>query len=440
VRHDGGARSRLADELFMALSRQTEIAHSRLLAVYLGTGLYFMLLPGTFLGVWNLLQASARHSVSLVSPAWLQAHGHAQVFGWVATFILGIGFYSIPLVNAGARPSLTEGRVCWLLWVTGVSLRWAANIYGWQWRVLLPAAAALEVAAFAIFFRAVSQHRSGAPGRIDPWVRIVIAASIGFASTLLMNLLLSVYVAWQGASPEIPHALNERFLVLTTWGFLAPFVWGFSTKWLPVLLGLRPAMTRGLMAGVAINSIAVVLMLLGWRLAPTMLFAVAAIVMAVSLRIFEPSAQPPKIRGVHPTFPLFIRCAYAWLIVAALLGTAAALWDVSGGIWGASRHAFTVGFVSVMVFSIGQRVMPAFAAMGPLWSPRLMFAGLLLLTTGCLVRVTSEVVAYQSGAAWAWSALPASALLELTAVTLFAVNMTATFLAAPQPLPSPGVA
>ena len=66
----------------------------------------------------------------------------------------------------------------------------------------------------------------------------------------------------------------------------------------------------------------------------------------------------------------------------------------------------------------------------------MMFAGLMLLTGGCLLRVVSEVVAYQFGAAWAWSALPVSAWLELTAVTLFAANMAATFVTAPEPLPS----
>jgi heme/copper-type cytochrome/quinol oxidase subunit 1 len=117
------------------------------------------------------------------------------------------------------------------------------------------------------------------------------------------------------------------------------------------------------------------------------------------------------------------------MLVAAALGIAAARWDVSGGLWGASRHAFTVGFVSVMVFSIGQRVLPAFAAARPLWSPRLMFIGLLLLNIGCVLRVTSEVIAYQGGAEWWWSVLPASAIIELGAVSAFALNMLATFLA-----------
>jgi hypothetical protein len=194
------------------------------------------------------------------------------------------------------------------------------------------------------------------------------------------------------------------------------------------------------MTAVALNATGLLLTLGGWHAWPSLFFVLAAVMVAISLRLFEPSIQPPKIRGVHPTFPLFVRSAYGWLIVAAALGAAAALWDSSGGIWGASRHAFTVGFVSVMVFCIGQRVLPAFAAMGPLWSPRLMFAGLLLLSIGCALRVVSEVAAYQSGAAWAWNVLPASALLELIAVTLFAVNMTATYATAPEPLPSPDAA
>ncbi len=416
--------------------RGTEIAHSRMLALYIGTGLVYMLGPGTLLGVWNLLEVSTRQSVSLVSPAWLQAHGHALVFGWVATFILGIGFYSIPLVNAGARPSLAASRACWAMWTAGVGLRWAATVYAWHWRLLIPISALLETAAFAVFFLAVSQHKRAAKGlgAPDVWVRVVMAASIGMALTLAANLALGMYIAWLGVSPAIPHGLNQRFLTLITWGFLAPFVWGFSTKWLPVLLGLRPMWSRGLMAAVAANAAGVLMTLAGRGSAATGLFVIAATLVAGSLRIFEPSMHAPKTRGVHPTFPLFVRMAYAWLIVAALLGTAAALWDVSGGIWGASRHAFTVGFISVMVFSIGQRVLPAFAAIGPLWSPGLMFLGLLLLVTGCLARVASEIVAYQGDVAWAWAVLPISAVLELSAVTLFAINMSATFLLAPAPL------
>src|SRR6516164_219215 len=74
---------------------QREKRLQQLVTAYIVAGLLFMLLPGTFLGVWNLLSISAEHTVDSLPPAWLQAHGHAQIFGWLGTFILGIGFYSL---------------------------------------------------------------------------------------------------------------------------------------------------------------------------------------------------------------------------------------------------------------------------------------------------------------------------------------------------------
>ncbi|MGB6470568.1 MAG: hypothetical protein WBE88_06915, partial [Candidatus Acidiferrales bacterium] len=103
----------------------------------------------------------------------------------------------------------------------------------------------------------------------------------------------------------------------------------------------------------------------------------------------------------------------------------------SGGIWGASRHALTVGFIAVMVMCVGQRVLPAFAGMRLLWSRRLMFAGLALLTMGCCLRVPGEILAYQGYANWAWAVLPISAMLELAGITAFAMNIFGTFILEP---------
>jgi hypothetical protein len=159
----------------------------------------------------------------------------------------------------------------------------------------------------------------------------------------------------------------------------------------------------------------------------TTLLLAATTSSVLATRIFEPSEQEPKVRGIHKTFPAFVRMAYGWLLIAAGLGVEASQWDTSGGFWGASRHALTVGFVGVMILAVGQRILPAFAGMRLLFSPRLMFVGLFLLTLGCMLRVSCEVLAYQGYAAWAWSVLPASALIELTALSVFTVNMLCTF-------------
>jgi uncharacterized protein involved in response to NO len=123
-----------------------EVALQRLLTVYIVTGLLFLLLPGTFLGVWNLVSISGRHTLAGLSPSWLQAHGHAQVFGWIGTFIIGIGYYSLSKMGRVVPFAASRGWICWVLWTGGATLRWVANVSEWYWRVLLPASAALELA------------------------------------------------------------------------------------------------------------------------------------------------------------------------------------------------------------------------------------------------------------------------------------------------------
>ncbi|HUJ31148.1 MAG TPA: NnrS family protein [Candidatus Acidoferrum sp.] len=400
---------------------------------FISSGLVFMLLPGTFLGVWNLLQISGRESVGSISPAWLQAHGHAQVFGWIGSFIFGIGFYSIPKLRGATKPAFGAAWACWAMWTIGVAVRWTANVYGWQWRLLLPLSGVLELAAFLIFFRAVSRHRPEDSGknRLDPWIWVVVSASAGLMLVLVANLAASVYLALRGASPALPHVLDQRYLVLVAWGFLVPFVWGFSAKWMPVFLGLKAVRPRLLLSAVIVNLAGVGLTLAGWGSGATVLFVASSAMAIAALRMFEPARQEPKTRGIHRSFPFFVRMAYGWLLAAALLGVGAALWDSSGGIWGASRHALTVGFVAVMVLCVGQRILPAFAGMRLLWSTRLMFAGLALLTSGCTLRVCSEVLAYQGYANWAWGVLPVSAVLELAGITAFAINIFGTFILEP---------
>jgi hypothetical protein len=414
-------------------ARDRESAMSRLLMAFILTGMLFMLFPGTLLGVWNLLQISGRHHAGRISPVWVQAHGHAQVFGWIGTFLLGIGFYSLPKLRDRATTVIRAAWICWALWTTGVALRWVSTVYLWIWRLLVPAGGILELAAFLIFFAIVSQHRPKDSGKkgLEPWVWVVMTATIGFLSSLVVNLVLSFQASVHGADPTFEHGADQRYLALLGWGFLVPFVWGFSAKWMRVFLGLRAFRTRILYSTIVVNLAGVGFAILGHFALATALFLLAAGLSVTAIRIFENSEQEAKTKGIHKSFPVFVRIAYGWLVVAAVLGVAANFWDTSGGFWGASRHALTAGFVSTMVLAVGQRILPAFAGMRLLWSPSLMFVGLFLLTVGCALRVGSEVLAYQGYAASAWQVLPVSALTELTALSVFAVNLLCTFILQP---------
>jgi len=396
------------------------------------TGLIFMLLPGTFLGVWNLVSISSRRQLEGLSAAWVQAHGHAQIYGWIGTFILGIGFYSLSKMGNLPRFAVRRAWLSWALWTPGVVLRWTANITGFAWRMALPLSALLELAGFLVFFATVSGHKaeSGAVRKPrEPWMLVVVGATCGFLLALLANLYAVSRAAFESQTPAIAHVLDQRLLALPVWGFLVPTVWGFNARWLPVFLGLRAPNGRQILAALALAWAAVVLALNGLALFSATLLLAAVALASFALHIFHRPERPAKTTGVHPSFPWFVRIAWFWLAAAAGLTLWAAAADRAGGIWGASRHAVTVGFLAAMVFAVGQRVLPAFCGARVLFSPRAMFASLLLLNLGCALRVGSEIPAYEgfAHAQFFWHILPVSAVTELTAVALFAANLLVTF-------------
>jgi uncharacterized protein involved in response to NO len=408
---------------------ERERGAQNLVSAFVLTGLTFMLLPGTFLGVWNLLSISQSHTAASLSPAWIQAHGHAQIFGWIGTFILGIGLYSLQKMQHSIPFPLHNGWICWVCWSSGVFLRWATNIYLWHWRVLLPVSALLELAAFVLFYRSVGRHRPSSPGsKRETWITLVVGSTMGFLCALLANLALCIFVSVRDIGPAFPHGIDQRLLFLSTWGFLVPAIWGFNAKWLPVFIGLKSPSERGLLAAFVSNVFGVLFALSGFLKISASLLLLGTVVAVLALHVLESSERAAKILNVHASFPVFVRIAYAWLGVAALLTVWATGADRAGGIWGASRHALTVGFIAAMVFAIGQRVLPAFCGMKVLFSTRLMLWSLALLNVGCVLRVASEIPAYEGYWAHAWRVLPVSAVTELIAVTLFAINVSVSIL------------
>ena len=109
----------------------------------------------------------------------------------------------------------------------------------------------------------------------------------------------------------------------------------------------------------------------------------------------------------------------------------AAYADVHGGIWGASRHALTVGFAATMVFAIGPRILPHFAGRF-----RVSSASASCFSCGvCYVFRLAACCAFPQSllpmkvwVSFAWKVQPVSGILELSGVLLFAANQALTFL------------
>lgn len=412
-------------------SAARERLRSMMLRAWILSGIFFMALPGTVLGFSNLMAISAHHGVGSLPAAWMEGHGHAQVFGWIGSFVLGIGFYSQP---ARSKSVLRIPLSCFILWVTGVATRWFANIYGWHWHLLVPLSAAAELIAVLLFLSAASHHKLPEPGteprigpRMELWMISVLLSTAGLTAAVIFNFIECLRLAMTAASPSFPHGLDQKYLVLLGWGFLAPVVWGFSSRWLPAFLGLAKLRSRLFSAALILDLAGVLTGVLGYTKSAVLLLALAAIVSAMAMRIFERPDRKAKTQGIHPSFPFFARMTYMWLVIAGGMSVWAAFADHHGGIWGASRHALTVGFAATMVFAIGPRILPHFGGIYRIFSTRLMFASLLLLQFGCFLRVSSEPLAYEGLVSFAWKVLPVSGMFELSGVLLFAANLALTF-------------
>lgn len=419
----------------------------RLITAFVLSGIFFMLLPGTFLGVSNLLSISQAHDAATLPQAWLQAHGQAQLFGWIGSFILGIGFYSLTKMQSGRIFPVRSGWLVWFLWTLGVTFRWLAGVTNWNWKVELPLSAVLQVAAFLLFYVSVRRHRPKTVGKPEVWMRIVSAATVGFLVTLTVNCGILFRQAWRGESAALPHVLDQKLVVLAVWGILVPTIWGFNARWLPIFAGLKKPDTHRLLLAYLFSIIGVVTTIAGWLSVAAIALLFAALLSIDALHVWERSVNPSKLLNIHPSFAIFIRFTYVWLVLSCLLALLAVPLDRSGGLWGASRHALTVGFVAGMVIAIGQRILPAFCGMRVLWSKRLMLWSLLLLYGGCSLRVASEPLAYENLWTPAWKILPWSAVVELAAVSFFALNIVVTLCRPPahlrletKPFPSQGAA
>jgi hypothetical protein len=405
---------------------------SLMLRAWILSGLFFMALPGTLLGFSNLMAISAHHGLAFLPAAWMEGHGHAQMFGWIGSFILGIGFYSQP---ARDRSAIRIQLTCFALWTSGVAMRWVANIYEWHWRSLFPISAGFELIVVLLFLAAAAHHKLPEPmeGKhaktsMELWMVSVLVGTAGLTAAVIFNFVECLKLAIHGIQLSFPHTLDQKYLVLLGWGFLVPVVWGFSARWLPAFLAIAKPDAQLFRLALVLDLIGVLCGVAGLSKPATILLASSAVAIGLALHLTQRPHGRPKVQGIHPSFPSFIRLAYAWFVIAGSMSIWAAFADQHGGIWGASRHALTVGFAATMVFSIGPRILPHFGGMHGIFSKRLMFLSLLFLQTGCLLRVSSEPLAYEGLLPFAWKVLPISGMLELSGVLLFAANLLLTFL------------
>jgi uncharacterized protein involved in response to NO len=392
--------------------------------------------------------------------ALVQAHGHVQLFGWAGLFVLGVALHFLPRLRGVplAAPALLRWALALL--TSGLALRvlsqplLALGVAGaFPWGVLLGVSALAEVGGATVVVGALLLTLWRGPALTQrPALRAVLPPILCALGSFWLGLVLAAAgVAWmllRGQPGLVPPQFDTPSVTLGLFGLLIPVALGMAVRLLPLYLGLRPFPPQAFQAVFWCYLLGLLLRLLSASLGspepttglPALLDASGAVLLGSALlafplvqgilltgryrqlhvaavqneRVQVPARPYPVAQGntpaVYGPFARLIESAFAWLALAGALLLANGLLRLLG--MQASvpadlqRHALTAGFIVLLIFGVGQRMLPGFAGQ-PLRSPRLVSVTLWLGNAAAFLRVAPGLVGLLLNGLTLPSAVPA---------------------------------
>jgi len=413
----------------------------RLHGPFVLTALVLALTLGAGWGALLLFQIGFRKDFAAVSSAAIVAHGAAQLWGFVAIFIIGIAARYLYMVTGQAAPAvMTRGCMLALL-IAGVLGGFAWSLAPEALALLGPASGLALLAGSGVYLAIVIRCTAAKAG--EAWARFVIVA----AAWLVVWAGWTFYLRSRaGAAGPSAYSAGQRQVImdLALFGLAMGSVFGFGRKLLPGLLSTDRPRARLLDLNFYLHNGALVILLIG-RWTDTGLLTIAglcgiglgSITYIAGLRGMRGNPGPPRPEQGPPFLRRYIQLAFGWLLIALMAFAALALMEGSWGkavahpIHGAVRHAITVGFLLTLILGVGQRLFPILGHTLLAW-PRLVVPIFLLIAVGNFLRVVSEVATVWWAPAFV--VMPFSSVLELAALSLFAANVVRTIWPAPDPL------
>jgi len=406
-------------------------------------GLAVIVTVGAAWGAWLLVKIGWTGTFTGVTIHEVNAHGHAQIMGWVGLFIMGFAYQAFPRMWQVDLPAPRLALLTWWFMLAGIAARstammasetaWASGLHR--------AGAAVEIAAVAVFIGLLMTAFFSSRVRMQPYVGFVFAALVCF-------LIQTVYSSWHIgqliAAPTRDALLQQVAMFqaslrdIQIHGLGLMMILGVGIRMFPAIFGLPETPDRrGWTAlGVLLAAIGLeVFLLLAYQttgnrnlaygmLLPWLMLPVGAGLIVGPWRLWRPLPEP----GRSDRSGKFIRVAFAWLFLSFGMLLLLPVYQAASGIafshayYGAVRHAITVGFISMMIVGMGAKVVPTLRGIEPDRLPAL-WPTFVLLNVGCFWRVASQVMTD-----WLpvfYGVVAVSGLLEWTALVLWAAHLCA---------------
>lgn len=329
----------------------------------------------------------------------VQAHGQAQLYGWLGLAVLGVTLHALAHLFGAATPPARAGWTVLVLQVVGVLLRLAAPLT--PGATAAPGAVLLLLSALAFlgaFAATLTAHvrtlprrpREGRAPAVLP--RFLLAGVLLWLAALLVNLDGAVDALRLG--PPAAGAIaagHDAFVVTASAAGLGLVALGMSLRVVVGWLDLpSPDLARAARAWWPLAAGAV-LRVAGAVAGPGPtgdgLAALGALAWAAGVLWFVPALRGLWSRDAvtpaggrrgeaDPPLAWFVRAAYGWLLVGAALALAeaAATWAAASGalagvpargaLADAGRHALLFGFLGTLTAGLTGRLPTAFLDLG----------------------------------------------------------------------------
>jgi hypothetical protein len=378
-----------------------DLAEPRLYRRFVIAAVLCTMTLGASFGAYNLLWM--HWALGPLPPAHNAFHASFQVTGFVLLFVMGFAYQLAPRFLA--RPLALPGvaRATFVLALGGLLLRG----YG-QFGRLLPATApalfagaCLQLAGIAGFAAVLARTWGGARPR-PAFAPFQVGLAAGLSGWLAADALLVAggVAALKAGDAEAAVRWNEPFYLAALLGGTLPFIQGVTLRAGSAFLGVREPRARPAIAAIALGLVGAALTVIGralggghrgalelvaWGLlvsaASVALFLAATGVLARRVRR-SPIAASATTRGARAAFVSM--AAYAAL--AALYGAM----ELAGrappsALYDGARHALGLGCITVLIFSMASRMLPAFERSVARWSS-CTAVGLALIVAGLVAR------------------------------------------------------
>jgi hypothetical protein len=412
-------------------------------------GIAVVLTLGAAWGAYLLLRIAFTGLFTAAGLHEVNAHGHAQIFGWVGLFVMGFAYQAFPRFKPAALAWPRLAR--WTLWlmVVGLVVRSVceplAGTLPWL-GVAAVAASALEVVAIGLFAAVVVRTwRTAATGLAlyDYYVLSALGWFVAQAVYETIYLAATLRAADPSGLVDLVATWQAPLRDLQIHGFALLMILGVSQRLLSHFYGFPPPSQRVGAAALACLNAAVLGEALGLVLMHLSGHAWAALwygsvlllggtvaALVWDWRLF--GGCPEGDRSLK-----FLRTAYAWLLVSLAMlaflpayqhgllprlspSSEAARIGFSHAYYGAVRHAITVGFVSLMIVGVAAKVVPTLNGLDVRTLPRL-WLPFVLINTGCALRVASQTLTDFTPHAFA--AAGVSGVLEVVGLALWGAHL-----------------